>query len=276
MADELPDVFLESFFENVKKQNPDAFVLGEVWEDATNKISYGSRRKYLLGKQMDSVMNYPFANAIMQFLHTGSAEKFMDTVLTVLENYPPQSIHTLMNHIGTHDTARAITALASNASYSRETYKNSPGLSDEERKRGVAFMKMAAVLQFTLPGIPCIYYGDEAGMEGGEDPFNRGCFPWGKENKDLLGFYKKLGTLRKNNICFTDGEFIPVSSTLGCVAYARKKENNVCLVIANKNEHEIDYRLPPHLQQLKLFISGERISDECVHIGGRSAAVLIS
>lgn len=276
VADELPDVFLESFFENVKKHNPDAFVLGEVWEDATNKISYGNRRKYLLGKQMDSVMNYPFANAVLQFLRTGSAEKFMDTILTVLENYPPQSIHTLMNHIGTHDTARAITALSSNSSCSREAYKNSAGLSDEERKRGITFMKMAAVMQFTLPGIPCIYYGDEAGMEGGEDPFNRGCFPWGNENKDLLEFYKKLGSLRKNNLCFTDGEFIPVSNILGCVAYVREKGSNACLVIVNRNDHEIDYRLPPKWQRLKLFISGERISDECVRIGSYSGAVLIS
>ncbi|MBQ3150260.1 MAG: glycoside hydrolase family 13 protein [Clostridia bacterium] len=275
VADELPDIFLESFFHRVKKQKPDAFVLGEVWEDATNKISYGHRRKYLLGNQMDSVMNYPFANAVMRFLTTGSAESFMDRVLSVLENYPPQSIHTLMNHIGTHDTARAITALAATSSYDRSAYKNGSGrLSDSEYRFGISLMKSAAVLQFTLPGVPCIYYGDEAGMQGGEDPFNRGCFPWGNENTELLSFYQKLGSIRRKNPCFTDGEFIPVSGILGCVAYARKKSGNACLTIVNRNEHSIDYLLPFDWQYLSHSLGGERISSDCIRLDACSATIL--
>ena len=275
VADELPDVFLEHFFEAVKKQNPDAFVLGEVWEDATNKISYGNLRKYLLGKQMDSVMNYPFANAILSFLQTGSAESFMERIVSVLENYPPQSIHTLMNHIGTHDTARAITVLSSDTSYSRAAYKNGSGrLSDWQKKRGIALMKAAATLQFTLPGVPCIYYGDEVGMEGGEDPFNRGCFPWGNENEELLSFYKDLAAIRKNNVCFADGDFLPVSSVLGCVAFARQKGDNACLVIVNRNEHEIDYRIPQEFSHFHPSLGGEKIFDDCVRIGAVSVTVL--
>ena len=266
VADELPDIFLESFFHRVKKQKPDAFVLGEVWEDATNKISYGHRRKYLLGNQMDSVMNYPFANAVMRFLTTGSAESFMDRVLSVLENYPPQSIHTLMNHIGTHDTARAITALAATSSYDRSAYKNGSGrLSDSEYRFGISLMKSAAVLQFTLPG---------AGMQGGEDPFNRGCFPWGNENTELLSFYQKLGSIRRKNPCFTDGEFIPVSGILGCVAYARKKSGNACLTIVNRNEHSIDYLLPFDWQYLSHSLGGERISSDCIRLDACSATIL--
>lgn len=277
VADELPDEFLEKFFHCVKKQNPDAFVLGEVWEDATNKISYGSRRKYLLGEQMDSVMNYPFANAILRFLQTGSAESFMDKILSVLENYPPQSIHTLMNHIGTHDTARAITALASGSSYSRAAYKNGSGrLSDSEKIWGISMMKAAATLQFTLPGVPCIYYGDEVAMEGGEDPFNRGCFPWGNENEELLSFYKELGKIRRGSPCFVDGDFIPVSGVLGCVAFVRKKDDSESLTIVNRNEHEIDYILPGEWQHLKLVLGAKRTSASCVRIGSCSVAVLTS
>lgn len=277
VADELPDEFLDSFFRKVKGVNPDAYVVGEVWEDATDKISYGKHRRYLMGAQMDSVMNYPFANAVLRFLQTGSAESFMDKILSVLENYPPYSIHVLMNHIGTHDTARAITSLAASTSYSRAAYRNGSGrLSEKERAFGIKLMKSAAVLQFTLPGIPCIYYGDEVGMEGGEDPFNRGCFPWGNENEELLSFYRELGKLRRNNECFSDGSFIPISSVLGCVAFVRKKDDSASFTIVNRNEHEIDYVLPPEWQYLSLSLGGERVSRECVRVGGCSSAVLTS
>lgn len=112
VADELPDVFLDRFRKAVKAENEDAVILGEVWEDATNKIAYSERRRYLLGDQLDSVMNYPFANAILDFIRNSDTEKFKRTVLDIISNYPPQVLSILMNHIGTHDTPRAITALA--------------------------------------------------------------------------------------------------------------------------------------------------------------------
>ena len=108
VADELPDTFLDEFKKNVKGINEDYFIIGEVWEDATNKISHGGRRRYLLGDQLDSVMNYPFASAIISFMRYGIAESFMESVVTVCENYPRQALNCLMNHIGTHDTARSI------------------------------------------------------------------------------------------------------------------------------------------------------------------------
>lgn len=275
VADELPDEFLEAFYAAVKEEKPEAYVLGEVWEDATNKISYGHRRKYLLGKQMDAVMNYPFADGILRFMQTGSAERFMDTVLTVLENYPPQSIHTLMNHIGTHDTARALTRLASDGNYSRGAWRSGAGrLHPFQREKGEALLRSAAVLQFTLPGVPCIYYGDEAGMEGGEDPFNRGCYPWGQENRRLLDYYKVLGKIRRKNACFAEGEFVPVSGVLGCVAYGRVSKNSRALVIVNRNEHPIDYYLPPEWQSLRLVLGGNRPSSEMVHMDGIEAVIL--
>ncbi|MGN0634974.1 MAG: glycoside hydrolase family 13 protein [Acutalibacteraceae bacterium] len=251
VADELPDAFLDAFYEAVKAEKPQAYILGEVWEDASNKISYGHRRRYLLGKQMDSVMNYPFADAILRFLQTGSAERFMDTVLTVLENYPPQSIHTMMNHIGTHDTARALTRLAADSAYSRSAWKNGSGrLTPAQLEKGLALMRAASVLQFTLPGVPCIYYGDEVGMQGGEDPFNRGCYPWGQENTQLLAHYRKLGEIRRSHPCFAEGDFVPVSCVLGCVAYGRVCGESRVLTVVNRNEHPIAYYLPGEWQSL--------------------------
>lgn len=112
VADELPDIFIDELRARLKETKPDALLMGEVWEDATTKHSYGSRRRYLLGSQFDSVMNYPFANAILDFCRSGKAESFMSTIMQIVENYPKQCLDVMMNHIGTHDTERAITKIA--------------------------------------------------------------------------------------------------------------------------------------------------------------------
>ena len=275
VADELPDVFLDAFYNAVKTENRDAFILGEVWEDASNKISYGHRRRYLLGGQMDSVMNYPFADAVVRFLRTGSAERFMDTVLTVMENYPPYAVHTLMNHIGTHDTARVLTRLMREDGYGRSAWKAGGGRCDgAQLEKGKRLLREAAVLQFTLPGVPCIYYGDEAGLQGGEDPFNRAFYPWGHEDGELLAFYRRLGALRRTCACFADGEFVPISGVLGCVAYARVSPSSHAVTIVNRNEHPIDYYLPPEWQDLPLCFGGVRTDARTLHLDACEGAIL--
>ena len=187
VADELPDSFLDQLTEAAKEEKPDAVVLGEVWEDATTKESYGSRRRYLLGRQLDSVMNYPFRNAVLGFFTGADAAQIAEGILSVLENYPPQVVRMLMNHIGTHDTERAVTVLAGEPSQGRgREWQSAQTLSSGQRERGVRLMMAASAMQYTLPGVPCVYYGDEAGMEGYKDPFNRGCYPWGRENQELL------------------------------------------------------------------------------------------
>ena len=276
VADELPDSFLDAFYAAVKAEKPDSYVIGEVWEDASSKISYGTRRRYLLGGQMDSVMNYPFADAVLRFMQTGSAERFMDAVLTVLENYPPQSIHALMNHIGTHDTARVLTRLVG-SDYTRAAWRAGSGrLSGEQRAKALALLRAAAVLQYTLPGVPCVYYGDEAGMEGGEDPFNRGCYPWGREDVSLLEHYRALGALRRGAACFADGDFVPVSATLGCVAFARVRGESCALTIVNRNDHPIDYYLPAQWRHLRLALGGSRPNDATVRLDACGAVILMN
>ncbi|MCR5484131.1 MAG: glycoside hydrolase family 13 protein [Clostridiales bacterium] len=275
VADELSDEFISDIRRTVKAQNKDAFLLGEVWEDASNKISYGHRKKYLLGNELDSVMNYPFAEAILSFVKSGNAEVFTDKILNVLENYPKPAVDALMNHIGTHDTVRAINYLAGTGPLERSKWRGkSSMLSIKKRKHGIALMKLASVIQFTLPGIPCVYYGDEAGLEGGQDPFNRACFPWGHENAELLEHYKVLGSIRRCNPCFADGAFIPVSSAMGCVAYIRKTDMNEALIIANRNEHAIDYYMPYGWSDAALLL-GEKIIGDAVRIAGTSAAILV-
>ncbi len=245
VADELPDKFLDAFRKSVKEAKEDAIVLGEVWEDASNKFSYGERRRYFGGKQLDSVMNYPFADAIIAFIRSGKVEGFTNKIMTITENYPKCCVDVLMNHIGTHDTMRAITQLAGESCEFRDrAWQSGRFLSEEAYDFGVKLLKLASVIQFTLPGVPSVYYGDEAGMQGYKDPFNRYCFPWGKENKELQSYYTELGKMRKSCHCLKKGEYVTVSESMGCLAYVRYSEKDEILVIINRNEHEIDYYLP--------------------------------
>lgn len=222
VADELPDCFLDNLREAAKAQNPDAVILGEVWEDASHKEAYGRRRRYLLGRQLDSVMNYPFRDAVLGFLTGMDGAQALDIVLSIVENYPPQVVRLLMNHIGTHDTERAITILSGEPSRGRgRDWQSGVSLTPEQRARGLRLMRLASAMQYTLPGVPCIYYGDEAGMEGYKDPFNRGCYPWGQEDRELIKWYKNLGRLRASLPVLREGGIQKVYAQGRVLAYIR-------------------------------------------------------
>lgn len=239
VADELPDEFLDNLRLAAKSEKDDCFILGEVWEDATNKISYGHRRRFLRGKQLDSVMNYPFANAIIGFIKGGNAEKLTDTVLDVLENYPPQSVNLLMNHIGTHDTARILTVLGESfCSNPDRGWQSQQRLSPEARQRALRLLRLAAALQYTLPGIPSLYYGDETGAEGYSDPFCRGCFNWDTPDTALTEFYRALGKMRKGCDAF-QGDFRPVFESEGCIAFERVGKSSRLYVAVNRSAEPI-------------------------------------
>ncbi len=244
VADELPDGILDKIRIAVKRDNKENYLLGEVWEDASNKISYGERRRFLRGKQLDSVMNYPFANAIIDFVKNGNGDLFVNTIMSILENYPKPAINLLMNHIGTHDTARILTVLGSDYIPATREEQAHTFLTDEQYEKAVKLLKLAAVLQYTLPGVPSLYYGDEAGMQGYGDPFCRGGYPWGKENTELLEFYKFLGNFRRKNKVFEDGEFIPVELGENIVCFTRKSYENEVLVAVNTGNCSRKITLP--------------------------------
>ena len=274
VADELPDKFIDELSKSVKGLNDDYFIIGEVWEDATNKISHGGRRRYLLGNQLDRVMNYPFASAIITFMRYGVAESFMESIVSICENYPPQALNCLMNHIGTHDTARILTKLVNDSIEHKPRHIQAQyHLTEEEYEKAKRLLKTATVLQYTLPGFPSIYYGDEAGVQGGADPFNRSFFPWGKEDNDLVEWYRKLGDIRKSLNCLKEGKFIPYSAMLSCVAYIRRSEEDKILVIANKNYHDIDYNLPEEFRFSEDLISG-KVSDYSINVPAYGAVIL--
>ncbi|NLL63716.1 MAG: glycoside hydrolase family 13 protein [Ruminococcaceae bacterium] len=281
VADELPDEFIKLIRARIKQVKPDALLIGEVWEDASNKTAYGIRRQYLLGDELDSVTNYPFKNAIIDFIVNDDAEFFMDKILTITENYPKEIVDTLMNPLGTHDTVRILTRLSGEdcegAAKNRE-WQSTLTLSETAREHAKKRLKIAAAIQYTLPGFPSIYYGDEIGMEGGKDPFNRKAFPWGDLDMDLLGFFENLGKIRQNNrLIFKDAPFVPISGADGCIAYAREKDGNSrhsIILIANRSLDTINYCLPEYVQKPTKLLGDAKIIDNLVLLPPESFVIL--
>ncbi len=272
VADELPDIFLDRLNRSVKEAKKDALIIGEVWEDASTKESYGKRRRYLCGGQLDSVMNYPFYEAILAFLSGGDGDKLLESVWSIIENYPKHCVDLLMNHMGTHDTVRLITRLAGEPPKKGDRlWQSRQKLSDDRFKKGVTLQKLAAFLQYTLPGVPSLYYGDELGSEGYSDPFNRAPFEPEKGNRELITFYKFLGSMRKNE-AFAGGEFIPVRCELGTFSFIRKKGRSAVLAAVNRWCEEESIPLPDGFENSE--ITGGRISNGQLFIPAYGFALL--
>ena len=236
VADELDNRFLCDLRTRVKAENPDAVIWGEVWEDASNKIAYDRRRRYFRGGQLDSVMNYPFRDGILSFVRDGNAGALAHAVRMVLQHYPAGCMHLLMNLLGTHDTERIISALA--APPMGDLDNDALALifmTDGEKARGRALVRLASVLQFTLPGIPCIYYGDEVGMEGYRDPFNRRPYPWGRGDTELLAHYRRLAKIRRTHAVFADGETEILYAGDGVFDFVRRNGDAMLRICVNRS-----------------------------------------
>lgn len=262
VADELPDEFLKDLRKSIKAEDPQGIILGEVWEDASNKESYGSRREFLLGDQLDSVMNYVFRHAILEFIAGTDSKYVMNMIMNVVENYPRPVLRVLMNLISTHDTERALTMVAGERLNGRDRHWQAhTQLTHEQYQRGIKLMKIAVGIQFTLPGFPCIYYGDEAGMQGYRDPFNRHPYPWGNENQELIDWHKKLGGLRKTCSALWDGDIINVYSQGRLLTYVRRDEKSALYCGFNSGFTDIVADIPPG------YINGTPLFDTRIEHG---------
>ncbi len=247
VADELPDDFLEAARKAIKEENPDALFIGEVWEDATNKESYGLRRKYLLGDQLDSVMNYVLKDAVLSFVLTGDSEEFSERMQGLTENYPPRGLHCAMNLIGTHDTPRALTVLSGVELPKDPAEQVALNLTEEQRAEAKRRLTVADILMFTLPGIPSVYYGDEAGMQGGHDPLNRQFYPWGKEDRSLQDLIRTLGSIRKKHPVFKTGDLKILFADQGLVIYKREDGIHLPVTVAvncGRNAKTVELEAP--------------------------------
>ncbi|MBO5891109.1 MAG: glycoside hydrolase family 13 protein [Oscillospiraceae bacterium] len=236
VADELPDEFLSLLKKHLRKLRPDALLMGEVWEDASDKISYGIRRRYFVDGQLDSVMNYPFRNAILAYLRgQDDGRGLADTVMTIAENYPPQVLLCNMNLLGTHDSPRILTALVDDFDGSREEQAHRH-LSPQQHSTAVERLLIASLIQYTLPGAPSLYYADEAGMEGYKDPFNRRTYPWGRENKTLLEHFKLLGKLKNQLEALRLGDIHFFHAGDGRLGFTRQYAGQTLRICVNRSD----------------------------------------
>ncbi len=246
VADELPNSFLCALRERVKADTGgNGVIFGEVWENAAAKISYGKRRRYLQGGQLDSVMNYPLRTGLIAFARDADARALCRVLREVWASYPTPVCHTLMNLLSTHDTARILTELGgeSAAGHSNAALREMR-LSREQRRTAKARLKIAAALQYTVYGVPSLYYGDEAGLEGYGDPFCRRPYPWGREDREILAFYRKLGAIRCENSAFCDGDFKILAERESALVFSRQNAENHIIVAANRGAAPLFVQLP--------------------------------
>ncbi len=200
VADELPAKFIQMFKETMIQTNAESLLLGEVWEDASNKISYGERRRYFLGGELDGTTNYPLRNIMIAFiLGDRSIQEVIDQMLTLQEHYPVRSFYAALNVLSTHDTKRLMSVFRG----------------DKRR-----FM-LAVLWQMCMPGVPHLYYGDEAGLRGAMDPENRKPYPWGREDEELLKAVGMLANIRKLYAVLQTGDWVPFSYGASLLCFVR-------------------------------------------------------
>ena len=276
VADELPDGFLDRVRQCVKRNGEDKLLLGEVWEDASNKISHGGRRRYFDGRQLDGVMNYPFRTAVIEFALTADAARFMREVEDIVDHYPPEAMHVCMNMLGTHDTERILTALSGvDLRHKSRRAQAAIKLTGDALDKAKTLLKLSAAINYALPGIPSLYYGDEAGMTGAKDPFNRAFYPWGNEDDALLEYFRMLGNFRAEYDVLKTGGFYPLSAELGCIAFLRYEPGKKRVaVIANNNPAEITYNLNYDMRDMAVYTGGTK-TDGAVIISPNTAAIIV-
>ena len=274
VADELPDDFVHGIHQAARAEKPDAVVVGEVWEDGSTKIAYGVRRRHILGGHCDGLMNYPLRNAILRFFQQGDGAGFVEQMETIRENYPPFAFYSAMNSLGTHDTPRILTLLGvgSDCKDQSRDWRANFRLSPKQLRRGKDLLRMASLLLFCFPGSPTVYYGDEAGMEGFEDPFNRQTFPWGHEDGELLDWFRGLGALRRAHPALRRGGIAYLRGEGNLLAFTRTvaEEKLLCAFNAGDGDAELPLSGGTHTPLL-----GEcELTGQTLRVPPRSGVVL--
>ena len=244
VADELPDDFIAEIRDAMEQENPDSFLLGEVWEDGSNKVAYSQRRRYLLGSETHGLMNYPFRTAALDWLRGGDAACFRDTMETIREHYPRPAFYSALNILGTHDTPRILTLLGAEHVPGTKDARAAYRLSPEERQKGEARLRVGEMLLYCFPGSPTVYYGDEAGMEGFEDPLNRKTYPWDRQDRALLDFFRSLGQLRRHRPSLQDGDLTYVYAQGGALVLRRQLGDEITVAALNAGETAVEVSLP--------------------------------
>ena len=244
VADELPDDFIAQLRCAMEEEKSDALLIGEVWEDGSNKIAYDRRRRYLLGSETHGLMNYPFRTAALQWLCGGDASDFRESMETLRENYPPDAYYSAMNFLSTHDTPRILTLLGGEPVPEDKPGRAAARLSSAGYELARRRLMVGAMLLYAFPGSPTVYYGDEAGVQGYEDPLNRRTYPWGQEDERLLAWYRKLGALRCSRPSLQQGGISYPLAAGGGLAVRRCCGSEVTVAVMNAGAESLEVRLP--------------------------------
>lgn len=244
VADELPGDFIAGIRRAIEDEKPDGYLLGEVWEDGSNKVAYSQRRRYLLGRETHGLMNYPLRTALLRWLGGGDAAEFRESMETLRANYPPAAFYGAMNFLGTHDTPRILTLLGAEHIPAAKEERAAFALSPVQLARGRAKLRLAGMLLYGFPGSPTLFYGDEAGMQGFEDPLNRGTYPWGREDTGLLDFFRALGRLRKERRSLQSGSLTYIYAQGGGLVITREHEGETTMVALNAGDEALTLTLP--------------------------------
>ena len=259
VADELPDDFIAGIRQAMDETKPGCLLLGEVWEDGSNKIAYSQRRKYLLGGETHCLMNYPFRTAALCYLRGGDAADFRESMETIRENYPAPAFQSAMNFLGTHDTPRVLSLLGEGQTPADKAERAAFRLRPEEERLGKERWKLASALLYAFPGSPMLFYGDEAGLQGLEDPFCRGGYPWGREDEDLLAWFRLLGRLRKRP-SLRRGDLTWLHAQGPLLAFRRQAEGETTAAAFNAGDAEVALTLPWEGREALDLLTGQRFA----------------
>ncbi|MBR0507803.1 MAG: glycoside hydrolase family 13 protein [Clostridia bacterium] len=236
VADELPDSFIRGVRRSIKDFDPDAVLIGEVWDNCATKFGPEGRRGYVNGDELDAPMNYQFREPAIEFLNgRKDAYWFAETQNRLLEDYPKPFMDACLNLLGSHDTERVKTALtgAPDARTLTRAQQLAHRPDAAALARAAERVALGYALMAVLPGVPCIYYGDEAGMTGMSDPLNRGAFPWGREDGALTGRVKALMRLHRESDAIKNGSTRIAAIGRQTVCVIRQSEAETLLLFAN-------------------------------------------
>ena len=257
VADELSDGFIEDIKAAMVAERPDGALVGEVWEDASNKMAYGKLRQYFEGTELDGTMNYPLRTALLAFVRNQIGAPEMAARLEQLrENYPRDAFFSCLNLLGSHDRERLFTMLGDAPDPDTLSEEECAAFRLDEGHASLAMSRLwlTVLLQMTLPGVPCVYYGDERGMEGFRDPYNRAAFPWNGGRMDCATVFRNAIAVRKALPVLTTGDFEPFADGEDVFGFWRRGEDGECVcVLANASLHDA--------HTVRVPMAGEAVSD---------------
>ena len=267
VADELSDGFIEDIKAAMVAERPDGALVGEVWEDASNKMAYGKLRQYFEGTELDGTMNYPLRTALLAFVRNQIGAPEMAARLEQLrENYPRDAFFSCLNLLGSHDRERLFTMLGDAPDPDTLSEEECAAFRLDEGHASLAMSRLwlTVLLQMTLPGVPCVYYGDERGMEGFRDPYNRAAFPWDGGRMDCATVFRNAIAVRKALPVLTTGDFEPFADGEDVFGFWRRGEDGECVcVLANASLHDA--------HTVRVPMAGEAVSDV---VSGTAPAVV--